>query len=652
MAQRLWTPADLVGVTGLEIVDATKSVTTSDGTLAAGTPVTGITAQRPAGGTATSIVSFRDDYRPVISAVNGKQSIFFDTSTRQLDIPTKTNLPNGAGDKFWFEVVKVAETRTDDRYTWGYGGSNQTAVAYKLRQGGIPYADVGSTGYAVGSVAVASTGISIIAEQYTTSDTTSRARYNGNSTWSTYVKPRSTSLSNTAHFGNWPLYGNGSSHHLLRRIWGYGTPSAADWQRLEGWASWDSGDNGASLVDGHAYKTAAPTIDDGTGGATGATGTAATTLAAVTAASTALLAIAGAAAVTLSPIGSTSASSAAITAQAASTLDGISAAGAGGLAVSGSGAAALGPVTGAAAGALPITGTAATQIGSVTAAASGTLPVSGAASATLRQITTIAAARADISGTASTTLGPVIAHGTGGTGQLTTGQGAIVLAPVTAAAAGALPISATAAAPLGAITAAGAGQLAARGQAAGTLGAVTAAAVGSAPRAAGAAVQLEPISAIAAGVLPITGIGAATLGSIAITATAIGDPDRPVGPAIILPQHRFVVPARQRSFTVPRRPRAFIIRKGTCMSSITKYPAEERQYQADWTADLAGQTITGEPAASSSDPTLIVDGVDMAGAVMKFWLRGGTSGRAATITFVAPTSGGEDLVFQQTVIVY
>lgn len=296
MAQRLWTPADLVGVTGLEIVDATKSVVTSDGTFMSFTPINSVTAQRPAGGTATAIVSFRDDFRPVIGSFNGQQTIYFGTDTRQLDIPTKTNLPNGTGDKFWFEVVKVLETRTDDRYTWGYGGSSQTAAAYKLRQGAVPYADVGSTGYAIGSVAVASSGISIITEQYTQADTTSRASYNGNATPTAYKATRNSSLSQAAHFGNWPLYGNGSSHHLMRRGWGYGSISVADMQRLQGWASWDAGDAGASLVDGHPYKAAAPTIDDGTGGATASGGSA---LAGISVTATAAVATAGVGATTL-----------------------------------------------------------------------------------------------------------------------------------------------------------------------------------------------------------------------------------------------------------------------------------------------------------------------------------------------------------------
>ena len=267
MAMRLWTPADLVGVTGIEIVDTTKNVATSDGTFAVGTPVTTITSTRPGGGTPLTISAFRDDFRPVIGSFNGLQTVLFDTSTRQLDIPTKTNLPNGTGDKWWFEVVKVLETRTDDRYTWGYGGSNQTSVAYKLRVGAVPYVDVGSTGYAIGSTAVSASGISMICEQYTASDTTSKANYNGTSTWTSYVKARNTSISQLARYGYWPLYGNGCNHHLLKRVSGYGVITADDWLRMIGWASWASGDQGNSIVDRtNPYINAAPMIDDGTGG--------------------------------------------------------------------------------------------------------------------------------------------------------------------------------------------------------------------------------------------------------------------------------------------------------------------------------------------------------------------------------------------------
>lgn len=144
---------------------------------------------------------------------------------------------------------------------------------------------------------------------------------------------------------------------------------------------------------------------------------------------------------------------------------------------------------------------------------------------------------------------------------------------------------------------------------------------------------------------------AAVLRTVTVVGTAATG-SAPVGPIVIPARNRFVVPARQRRFGVPRRQRSFLICKGTCMSSISKYPAEARQYQADWTPDLAGQTIVGDPLASSTDPALIVDRITMEAAVMKYWVRGGTSGRAAAIRFVAATSGGENLVFEQSVICY
>lgn len=414
---------------------------------------------------------------------------------------------------------------------------------------------------------------------------------------------------------------------------------------------WYSTFTGQTVQVDNPYINGLPMVADA-GDSTGAAGMTATTLTAVTAASTALLLIAGAAAITLSPINGTAAAAAPIAGQSAAALGGISAAGAGGLIVFGAGAVTLSPIVNAATGAAPTHGQAAAQIAGITAVAIGSLHVSGASSAALGPITTVTAARADSSGATSATLGPVIANGTGGSGLMTIGQAAIILAPVTAVAIGVLPLSVAAGAPLSAITAAGGGQLAARCQGAATLSAVTAAAVGSTPSAARAALQLAQVGAASVGSLSIAGGGAAVLGPLAIAATAIGDPDRPVGPAIILPHHRFVVPARQRRFTVPRRPRAFLIRKGTSMSTITKYPAEERQYQADWAPDLAGQTIVGTIAATSADPTLIVDRVTYDGALMKFWVQGGTSGRAAAIRFVATTSGGEDLAWQQTVVVY
>ncbi len=121
-------------------------------------------------------------------------------------------------------------------------------------------------------------------------------------------------------------------------------------------------------------------------------------------------------------------------------------------------------------------------------------------------------------------------------------------------------------------------------------------------------------------------------------------------PPIIIPLgNRFVIPRQPRAFIVAPRQRAFIIRKGARMPPIRKYRAEERQYQADWSADLNGQTLVDEIVPTSSDPALIVNRVTFDGPIMKFWLEGGTPGTIATISFVAPTSGGEDLVWSQVV---
>jgi hypothetical protein len=412
VATRLWTPADMVGVIGLEYVDTTKTVVTSDGTVAAGTPIVSITAQRPSGGSATVVSAFRDDFRPVIGALNGTQAITYDTATRQLDIPTKTNLPSGDGDKFWFSVDKIDETRTDDRYTWGYGGNNGTGVAYRMRQGAIPYSDVGSVGYSIGSVPVSSTGISIVTEQYTKADTTSRASYNGGA-WVAYVRARNTSLSQTGHFGNWPVYGNGTNHRNRLRGWGFGTPTSDDWARLQGWASWQAGDNGASLVDGHPYKTAAPTVTDG-GSTVGGTGSASglSVASAVGAAGAAgrgdAAGLGSALAAGSSQSGALGAASGAGVALAA----GSSSSGATGLAMSAGTASATGTALTGGVGSASGIGSA-QAIGTAIVGGTGTATGSSSATGTSGSQSTVGATGTSLGGSTANALGRALAGGTG-----------------------------------------------------------------------------------------------------------------------------------------------------------------------------------------------------------------------------------------------
>jgi len=264
----------MVGVTGLEWFDSSQAVTATG--TADGSPLTGWTAIRPGGGTPNTASVIRDDWRPVLGTVNGKRSVYFDTSTRRLSLGTD-NLPVGTANKFWFYSTVIRETRSGDYYPAGYGSNQGSGVAWKMRQGSVPSVDVGNNGYAIGTVAIATTGISIVVEAYRQTGPLSRAWYNGQASASTYDGTRNTSTAKGGGLGFWPEYGGGSQQDLLRFRYGYGEPSDDDLRRLEGWLSWDTGDNGASLAAGHPYKTAAPTVT--TGGASTAPDNASQTLA-------------------------------------------------------------------------------------------------------------------------------------------------------------------------------------------------------------------------------------------------------------------------------------------------------------------------------------------------------------------------------------
>lgn len=455
MARRLWTPADMVGLANHEYTDTTKGITTADGTLAAGSIVTRQDYQLIGSGTPDYISAFRDDFRPVLDAINGQQAIKWDTATRQMDI-SKTNLPQGDGDKFWWTVDVIDETRTDDRYIWGYGGSNGSSVAYKMRQGAVPYSDIGSVGYAIGTTPVKAGELSIITEQYTKANTTSKASYNGGA-WSSYNRARNTNISNAARYGHWAVYGNGSAHRSRFRGHGYGTPTEEDWQRLRGWASWAAGANGANLVDGHPYKDAPPYIDDGTGGATAAGGAA---LAGTTVTAAGAATLTGTAAVTLPPVAISgaagSAASAMLTAALAPmVITGLAransaAAGSPALAASiGAGAGSSSPIVGAQ-GVVSLGAVAVVAAGGVTAAAAGGAQLAllagsgvcgvatrGAATAALYPIVPAGAAGAVIVGSAAAMLAPI--QLVGRAAGVTTGSGGTNLGAIAGAGMGSPP---------------------------------------------------------------------------------------------------------------------------------------------------------------------------------------------------------------------
>jgi len=257
-----WSPSDMTGVTGLEWFDSSQGVTNDRSTSP--NPVPKWVAVRPDGNTATTANSFRDDFRPVVSSVNGRQSVLFGTGSNQLNLDT-ANLPVGTGDKFWFISSKSLETRTGDFYPWGYGSGQGTGVTWKMRQGAAPFSDIGNNGLNIGSVNISNTGISTIVETYVSANTTTSAWYNGQSGPSQLVSSRNpNTTTRPARLGHWPEYGNGANQHLLRLGWGYGNPTSDDILRLQGWLSWDTGDNGTSLASSHPYKNAAPLLGSST----------------------------------------------------------------------------------------------------------------------------------------------------------------------------------------------------------------------------------------------------------------------------------------------------------------------------------------------------------------------------------------------------
>lgn len=276
------------------------------------------------------------------------------------------------------------------------------------------------------------------------------------------------------------------------------------------------------------------------------------------------------------------------------------------------------------------TGSVASTLAGIVVATSALLRIAGSSGATLGNIGLTGTGVVPLRAESSATLGYVSAQGAAGV--KVSGVAALLPGAITAAASGSIPLRASATSSLDvvSITATGAAGAMAGGVAEVTLGAVTGSSAAFAYLASAASI---------------------TLGAVKVAALGGWEPSGDYDTIDIPSAHRFVVPARQRRFAVPYRQRIFSISKGTCMSMITKYAAEERQYQADWSADLNGQSIVGEIAAISGDPEMIVDRVTHDGAIMKFWLQGGTPGRYPRIEFKLSTSGGEELIWQQSVSV-
>lgn len=626
---RAWQPSDMAGVTGTEYLDST-AVDGLAATAEGVTPVTLWTAKRPGGGTATAARAFRDDFRPYLGTINGKQSVYFDTATRQLNLDTG-GLPAGRGDKFWFIATKNMETRGGDYYPFGYGGGSGTAVTWKMRQGQVPYSDVGSVGYNVGSAPIATTGISIITETYRQVGTLSRSWYNGQAQPSTYTRERNTSASN-ARLGHWPTYGNGAHQHLLRLGWGYGEPSADDILRLQGWLSWDTGDNGASLPADHPYKTAAPMVSEGD--ASPIAGNAAPALANIASTGTAALRIVAAAAITLGTVGAASDARAQITAQTAPALGSIVAEGAGGLRVAGASAASLDAITCAAGGALPLSGTASGSLGAVTATSTAVVPVLAAASFALAPIETASAARTDIRGAAAVTLGDVATATDAGRAPQTAAALSTVLAPIVGEAAGRARIAGGFAASIGAIRSAGLGKAEMWGSVGHGLGAIGIDAAGASVATGTAALVLGAIRSAAQAALRTTGALAGQIGSLALGARASEFNWAPV-PA----SRTIAAPAQVRVAFTTRQVRLLYASKDNRMLIWpTKRVAEVLDYALDWSARIGDEAIVSSKAVVRGD-MVTIDRDRHDGKVQQVWLAGGVNGVGHVIMQVTTDAG-------------
>ena len=381
--------------------------------------------------------------------------------------------------------------------------------------------------------------------------------------------------------------------------------SADDAARWRGRLAWDR-QLQSGLPSDDPFRYEEPWVDDGT---TAPIGDLAATLDPIVIAATAALPIVGIAGTDIAPV---------------------LASGRGGLSIVGNAAITIGPVVATATGAIRVAGHVATSVEAIGIQSAGSLPIAGSALIALAPVVASSAGQAAVAGRVVAVLEPIAVQATSGAPAPLTGSVAVQLASIVSAAAGTNRITGQVMAAVQPISASGAGATTIAGR---------------------LSVVIGPVTGAGAGVLPVAGRVSSMIAAVTLVSAGEGE-SGPIGPIVIPPRNRFVIPARQRRFAVPRRQRSFLIRKGTCMSSITKYAAEERQYQADWSADLNGQTIAGDIVPSSNDPTLIVDRVTYDGPVMKFWVRGGTSGKVATIRFVAPTSGGEDLAWQQTVVVY
>ena len=366
----------------------------------------------------TRAASTRDDYRARLGAVNGIQTVYFPSSTTQLPIGDGTKLATGSGDKWWCIVTKVLDTRAGDRYPLGYGGNNGSSVAWKMKQGIVPYSDIGTVGYAIGTETIGTSGISIITERYKSSNTMSSANYNGKPVFSTYSRARNTSLG-SPRLGSWSVYGDGTEHQMFYFFSGYGYPSD-DWiLKLASWCSFNAGDQGGSIHADNIYKGAAPTVDDGTGGGSNAVGNA-----------------------TLPLVQSNASTTVAINGNGSGTLPLVVGSGAGSVENRAVGNANLPMIMGSAQAGVQISGQSSSTLPALQSSAQVSVAVSAQADSTLPALQGSSQGSVQISAVGNSTL-PLV-YSQGSTSNNITGRGDATLPLLTSEAQGTVPIVAQA----------------------------------------------------------------------------------------------------------------------------------------------------------------------------------------------------------------
>lgn len=392
-------------------------------------------------------------------------------------------------------------------------------------------------------------------------------------------------------------------------------PSADDRARLQWWVS---GYTGVPLPTGHAYKNAAPMVDDGS--APSSTATASATLGAVGAMGTASAGIAAAAAFTLAPMGLAATMHAEIAGEALIALGGITAtatAGAAALTVA-DGAGTFAPFGGSAVGSGSCTADAAATLASLSASASGVNAASGTASA-LVSIGSVSTARLGIAGDAFASTPEFVGSATAGT-DASRPTGAR---------------TASAAATLGDIGAIAAAHVVTGGRAGATLGGIMSSGSATLGTAATAAWKIGPLGGTSTAAALATASAHAILSGVGGFAT--GADLVPALPSAVN-IYRPATPVRTVRSISPIR---IVIAKGNRVMQWSPKRAVNKAIRGvDWARFLGDDEIVSSTAEATDG--VKVDQQGVIGKVQTFRLSGGQPG-TAFVTCSIWTRNGEEI---------